>query len=219
MSSQPDLYAISRNESHPDATFQIPWNRPSDYPTVIELEQSATKTHRAPDAQARMSYGNETPPGRSSSFKVRKNPAAYMLGQQHPNHTAPPAQTDITSGKRLRSGGPNFEDCIAVPKDASHKVDSGRTEEASAVATKPCRHRCDRLSSHADVTGCGSFVSPNAPSCITGPASHAHRSRSSGWMLDRWHAQPPSQEPYTPIEEVRPSRVLESRTFKDGKKF
>jgi hypothetical protein len=142
-----------------------------------------------------------------------------MLGQQQPNDTAWPAQTDISSGKNLSCGGAGLEGCTALPKGASHIVDSGCTEETSTVATEPCSHLSDCLCGHGDVTGRGSSVSPNGPPYMTGRASHAHRSPRSGWMLDRWHAQPPSQEPYTPIEEVRSSRVLESRTFKDGKKF
>jgi hypothetical protein len=217
MSSQPDLELISGNESLPDLAFQIPLDGLPDYPSVLELKSSATETHCAPYPPAKAARVSDNPDGGLTVPNVGRNTTARILGQQHPHHIAGPAEADTSSGGKWRSRVPGLKDCMESVTSISHIADNGSTEQAS-IAAEPCCHLSDDSSRHQDVTGQRSSISTSATGHRSCQPSHSPRSRSCGWMLDRWHAQPPSQEPYSPIKEVCSSRVIETCTPADGKK-
>jgi hypothetical protein len=216
MSHQSDLDLISGSESLPDLPLQKPFGAEPDCPTVMEVEQTAADTKHAIDLPTQASRASGSLDGKRSVPNIRKDSAPSMLGQKHLPHNAGPVQTDSKSGGKSTAAVAGLQDCVGSTKRVPHTADNGSIE-VSTVA-EPCRHLSDGFSGHQDVAGQRASVPPSALECMTGQPSPAPKPRSSGWMLHRWHAQPPSEEPYTPIEEVCCSRVTKSFTLNDGKK-
>jgi hypothetical protein len=208
MSHSSSLNLVSEGESLSDLTFQIPLENPPDYPVVVELEQSGTGSEYAPNSSTKAPRANQSLEASQTILNVRSDPAPNMLNEQYHRQTDCPVHVDTKPGREPRP-------CVAGPEGnlasmtGTSQIQANGSAKSSSCAD-PCRHPSDVCCDCQPFAGQHSSVSPPTPGSIADEHSTRTWSDSNESMLHRWYAQPPSQEPYTPIEGGLFSRTTRS---------
>jgi hypothetical protein len=199
MSGSSSLNMVSESEPLPDLTFQIPSENPRDYPMIAQLEQSAAGSESTPDSSAKAPHENQSLEASQTILNVRSDPAPNTLNEQHRHQTDCPAHTDT---KTLREPRP----CVTGPEDSlasmtgTSQIRANESAKKSSNYADPCRHPSDVCCDRQPFADQRSSVSPPTPGPIADEPSTRPGSDSNESMLHRWYAQPPSEEPYTPIK-------------------
>jgi hypothetical protein len=202
MSGSPSLNLVSENEPLSDLTFQISSENPPNYLAVVELEQSGAGSEEKPDLSAEAPRANQSLEASQTVLNVRSDPAPNMLNEQHHHQGDCPVHTDTNPGREPCP-------CLAGLED---NVASIRANESAKISNyaDPCCHPSDVCCNCQPFAGQRSSVSPPTPEPIADEHSTRAWSDSNESMLHRWHSQPSSQEPYTPIEAGFLSRATRS---------
>jgi hypothetical protein len=188
MSGQKLPNSTLSSEWLPDLALHIPFDNVHSYPTVIEFEESIRTAGQVPLFPTHASSAQE------------KIAAAQIISElRTQSKCGCPAQTAMNSGHDSDSRVAGLQDRVWSTTSVSHIADNGSTKEISTVA-RPCRHPSDCFPGPQDAPGQRSSRPSNALGHMKIQSSPSARSHSSGWMLERWLAQPPSQEPYNHIE-------------------
>lgn len=209
MPSQSNFDLMSGSESLPDLASHMPLDYPSNYPTVIELENNTTASQFAPDPPAQACCECRSPHDRQAFLNVRGDSAPRMLGQQLSHDTAGQGRTATNSGRRSNFSAAGLDDCFAPTTNISHLANNGSAE--TLHVTEPCLNPRDSSCADQHVTRQPSPGSRNTLEHMRDQSHTVPRSSSNASMLERWHAQPRSQEPYTPIQDAHSSQAT---TFK-----
>jgi hypothetical protein len=208
MSGSPSLNLVSENEPLSDLTFQMSSENPPDYPAVVKLEPSGAGSEDKPDFSAEAPCANQSLEASQTVLNVRSDPAPNMLNKQHHHQGDCPVHADANPGREPCP-------CLAGPEDnvasmtGTSQIRANKSAKISNYAD-PCRHPSDVCCNCQPFAGQRSSVSPPTPEPIADEHSTQAWSDSNESMLHRWHAQPSSQEPYTPIEAGFFSRATRS---------
>lgn len=208
MSSSSSFNLVPESESLSDVTFQMPSENPPDYPAVVELEQSGAGSEYTPGFSAEAPRANQSLEASQAILNVRSDPAPSMLNEQHHHQTDCLVHTDTNPGREPRP-------CLAGPENnlasmtSTSQIRANESAKSSSYAD-PCRHPSDVCCDCQPFARQRPSVSPPTPGPIADEHSTRAWSDSNESMLHRWHAQPPSQEPYTPIERGFLSRATRS---------
>jgi hypothetical protein len=202
MPSRSNFDLMSGSESLPDLATHMPLGYSSDYPAVIELGNDATTSQFAPDPPAQTSCERGSP---RTVLNVRRDSVLRMLSQQHSHDTAGLDRTATNSGRRSNPSVAGLDDCFALTTNISHIANNGSTE--TLHVTEPCPNPNDSSCADQHVARQPSPASRTALEHMRDQPHTVPMSSSNTSMLDRWHAQPRYQEPYTPIEDAHSSQV------------
>jgi hypothetical protein len=208
--------STSSKEWLPDLVMRMPLESVTRYPTAIEVEDSVRTTGHAPSFPARTYSARGAITAKQVVSKLHAQSKQSNTGDTQSLYHVYPAQKTISSGQDSDSKVAGLQHRLRSPTSVSDIMDDASTAQVSIVL-EPCRQHGDCFRRRQDITGHSLSKSPNALRYVSRQSLNPPTSRSSVWMLDRWHAQPPSQEPYTCIEEVSISRVTESRTTEKKK--
>ena len=200
----------------PDLVLHMPLESATRYPTAIEVEDSVRTTGHASSFPARTYSARETITAEQVVSKLHAQSKQSNTGHTQSLYHVSPAQKAIPSGQDSDSKVADLQHRSQSPTSVSDIMDDASTAQVSRVP-EPCCQPDDCFGRRQDITGQSLSKPPNALAYVSRQPLNPPTSRSSVWMLDRWHAQPPSQEPYTCIEEVFISRVTESRTIEKKK--
>lgn len=194
----------------------MPLESATRYPTAIEVEDSVRTTGHAPSFPARTHSARETITAKQVVSKLHAQSKQSNTGHTQSLYHVYPAQKAIPSGQDSDSEVAGLQHRLQSPTSVSDIMDDESIAQVSTVP-EPCCQPDNCFSCRQDITGQSLSKPPNALGYVSRQPLNPPTSRSCVWMLDRWHAQPPSQEPYTYIEEVFISRVTESRTIEKKK--